>query len=196
MDSFDLNARKSAAKSGLLLGLLLLIVSIASYYLIVSATANTMMIILSPIIFSILIPVVLVLIFCLNLRKRIGGYWTFRQAVSAIFVMFLVSYAVQVLGRDVVFAKLIEPDMVNKTQVAMLKATNVMWQKSGASQATINQKRADVQKQFEDQKNITVFGIIQSYIISLMFLFVFAVVFAALFRRNPPEYLIAADTDQ
>jgi hypothetical protein len=184
--------RKSLIK-GLYLGAILLVLSILSYYLIISMPDKAWLIVFSPIIFSVFIPILIVLLLCFNLRKNIGGYWTLRQAVTGIFIMFVISYVVQVVGRDVVFARLIEPDMVNKTQIAMSKATTVMLQKSGASQATINEKQADIQKQLDDQKNITIGGIIQGYVITIIFLFVFAVIFGALLRRNPPEYLVYSD---
>jgi hypothetical protein len=78
--------------------------------------------------------------------------------------------------------------MVVKTQTAMLKATTVMLKKSGANQAAIDQKKADIQKQLAEEKNITVGSIIQGYVITLIFLFVFAVIFAAILKKNPPEY--------
>ncbi|HVS94030.1 MAG TPA: DUF4199 domain-containing protein [Mucilaginibacter sp.] len=195
-DSLNQKIKKRSIISGLVLGVVLLALSIASFYLIISATANVMMIIFSPILFSVLLPVVVVLLFCFDLRKRIGGYWTFRQAVSGIFIMFLVSYMIQVLGRDMLFARVIEPDMMSKTQAAMVRATTELAKRTGANQAAVAQKQAEIQKQFEDQKNITMGGILQGYIFTIMFLFIFALAFAALFRRNPPEYMPPVSPDE
>jgi hypothetical protein len=189
MTQLESTIRRASSIRGLILGVVLLAVSILSFYVLTSDTGNNAwLIVFSPIIFSVFIPILIVLVFCFNLRKNIGGYWTFRQAVTGIFIMFVLSYAIQVIGRDVVFSRVIEPDMVIKTQTAMLKATTTMLKKSGANQATIDQKKADIQKQLTEEKNITVGSIIQGYVITLIFLFVFAVIFGAILKKNPPEY--------
>ncbi len=188
--------RKAASIRGLILGLVLLVISVLSFYVLTSDTGNAWLIVFSPIIFSVFIPILIVLVFCFNLRKKIGGYWTLRQAVTGIFIMFIISYAIQVIGRDVVFAKVVEPDMISKTQSSMMRATTVMLKKSGASQAAIDQKKADIQKQLEEQKNITVGSIIQGYVITVIFLFVFAVIFGAAFKKNPPGYQASSDAAQ
>jgi hypothetical protein len=188
MTQLENTIRRASTIRGLILGVVLLAVSILSFYMLTADTGSAWLIVFSPIIFSVFIPIVIVLLFCFNLRKNIGGYWTFRQAVTGIFIMFVLSYVIQVIGRDVVFARVIEPDMVSKTQTAMLKATTTMLKKGGADQATIDQKRANIQKQLADEKNITVGSIIQGYIITVIFLFVFAVIFGAILKKNPPEY--------
>lgn len=190
MTQLENTIRKASSIRGLILGVVLLIISILSFYVLISDTGSAGLIVFSPIIFSVFIPIVIVLLFCFNLRKNIGGYWTLRQAVTGIFIMFVISYAIQVIGRDVVFARVVEPNMVAKTQTAMLKATTTMLKKSGANQAAIDQKKADIQQQLAEEKNITVGSIIQGYVITVIFLFVFAVIFGAILKRNPPEYQV------
>jgi hypothetical protein len=190
MTPLENTIRRVSAITGIFLGLVLLSISIISYYVLIYATGNAWLIVFSPVIFSVIIPIGVVLLFCFNLRKRIGGYWVFKQAVTGIFIMFAVSYVIQAVGKDVVFAKFIEPDMVSKTEAAMMNATTVMLKKSGASQAAITQKKAEIQKQLDDQKNTTTGAIIQGYVITLILLFVLALIFAALLRRNPPEYQV------
>jgi len=187
MTPLENKIRRASSIRGLILGVVLLTLGILSFYVLTSDTGNAWLIVFSPIIFSVFIPILIVLVFCFNLRKNIGGYWTFKQAVTGIFIMFAISYVIQVIGRDVVFARVIEPGMVSKTQTAMLRATTTMLKKSGANQATIDQKKADIQKQLADEKNITVASIIQGYVITVIFLFVFAVIFGAILKKNPPE---------
>src|ERR1700744_2663418 len=120
MTQLENTIRRASSIRGTVLGLVLLAISILSFYALTSDTGNTWLIVFSPIIFSVFIPILIVLLFCFNLRKQIGGYWTFRQAVTGIFIMFVISYAIQVIGRDIVFARFVEPDMVSKTQAAMM----------------------------------------------------------------------------
>ncbi|HWD87370.1 MAG TPA: DUF4199 domain-containing protein [Mucilaginibacter sp.] len=188
MSQLENTIRRAGAIRGLFLGVILLALSIISYYVLIYNTQNAWLILISPVIFSVVIPIIIVLIFCFNLRKRIGGYWTFRQAVTGIFIMFAVNYVIQVAGKDVVFAKFIEPDMIPKTEAAMMKGTEVMLKKTGASQAAIAQKKAEIQKKLDEQKDITTRAIIQGYVITLLLLFALALIFAALLKRNRPEY--------
>jgi hypothetical protein len=193
MTQLENTIRKAGAIRGIFLGIILLAVSIASYYVLVYAAGGAWLIVFSPVIFSVIIPIIIVLFFCFNLRKSIGGYWTFKQAVTGIFIMFIVNYAIQAVGKDVIFAKFVEPDMVTKTEAAMMNATTIIAKKTGASQADIAKKKAEIQKQLEEQKNVTAGAIIQGYVITLIFLFVFALVFAAILKRNPPEYITYSD---
>jgi len=196
MSQLENTIRRVSAIKGIFLGIILLTISILSYYLLINTPGNAWLIILSPVIFSVLIPLIVVLAFGFNLRKRIGGYWTFKQAATGIFIMFAVSYSLQAVGKDLIFAKFIEPDMVNKTEAAMMTATTTMLKKSGASQTAIDQKKAEIQKQLNDQKNISIGAIIQGYVITFILLFALALIFAALLRRNPPEYQIPSDASQ
>lgn len=196
MSQLENTIRRASAIKGILLGFILLAIAILSYYLLVYESDNTWVIILSPVIFSVVIPIVVVLIFCFNLRKSIGGYWTFKQAVTGIFIMFIVSYVIQVVGKDLIFAKYVEPDMVVKTEATMMTATTTMLKKSGATQAAIDQKKAEIKKQLDDQKNITTGAIIQGYVITLILLFALSLIFAAVLRKNPPEYQTSVDTTQ
>lgn len=193
MSQLENTIRRAAAIRGLFLGAILLTLSIISYYLLIYNTENASLILISPVIFSVVIPIIIVLIFCFNLRKQIGGYWTFRQAVTGIFIMFLVNYFIQVVGKDVVFAKFVEPDMIPKTEAAMMKGTEAMLKKTGASPAAIAQKKAEIQKKLDEQKDISIGAIIQGYVITLLLLFVLALIFAALLRKDPPEQQAHSD---
>src|SRR5579871_5515085 len=103
MSQLENTIRRVSAIKGLLLGAVLLAVSILSYYVLVYyATQNAWLIIFSTVIFSVVIPIIVVLIFCFDLRKSVGGYWTFKQAVTGIFIMLAVNYVIQVMGKDVV----------------------------------------------------------------------------------------------
>jgi hypothetical protein len=187
METLEQKIRKASLNSGLILGLIFLVLGICTFYLITSLTSMWAILVV-PICFSIIIPIVLVVLFCMDIRKKIGGFWTFKQAATGIFIMFFAAYIVQSVGRDLIFAKFIEPNMVEKTQQATINATTAMLEKSGAEQSQIDTKIATIQKQFDDQKNITVGKQIQSIGISIIFIFVCALIFGAIFKKDPPLY--------
>ncbi|GAC1301120.1 MAG: hypothetical protein NVSMB24_03360 [Mucilaginibacter sp.] len=195
MESFDQKIRKISFQYGIILGVVVLVLSIFTFYYITQMSTSFLGFILAPVIFSILIPIALVVVFCFDIRKRIGGYWNFRQATTGIFIMFLLAYVIQAVGRDLVFVKLVEPNMVEKTQQAAMNATVSMMEKSGTDQAQIDEKKATLQKQFDDQKNVTTGKFIQGICISIILIFVCALIFGALFKKDKPLYDVPVDEE-
>ncbi|MBS1533283.1 MAG: DUF4199 domain-containing protein [Bacteroidetes bacterium] len=196
MTPLENTIRKAAAIRGVILGIVLLAFSIASYYVLINTEESALQMVITQTIFSFVIPLIVALIFSFNLRKSIGGYWTFRQAVTGIFIMFVINYAIQVVGKDVAFAKFVEPGMVQKSEAAMMNATTESLKKSGKSQADIAKKKAEIQKKLDEEKNITTGAMIQGYVFTFILLFIPALIFAALLKRNPPEYQTYTDTTQ
>jgi hypothetical protein len=188
MDDIEQHIKIYGVKSGVLLGLILLSLSIFSFYFITSLARSLALLLFGPIVFTLVIPVITVVFLCFNFRKKIGGFWTFKQATTGIFIMFLTAYIIQIAGRDLVFAKFIEPDMAKKTQIAFINASTTLRSQAGANQKQIDQNIADIKRGFEEQRNITTAKFIQGLAISVIFIFVFALIFAALFKKEPLLY--------
>jgi hypothetical protein len=121
----------------------------------------------------------------IGLRKEIGGFWVFKQAVTGIFIMFFVANLLSFIGRDLLFAKVIEPNMVENMKTAMVNSVSAMLEQSGQEQSEIDKKIDEINQQFEKQKNPTIGSIIQSQLIAIIFLFVMALIFGAIFKRDP-----------
>jgi hypothetical protein len=186
MDTLEQKIRETFIKNGLLLGVILLALSIFSFYFITVISNSPVLFVAAPIVFTLVIPIIVVVVICFQGRKKIGGYWTFRQATTGIFIMFLIGYFIQIAGRDLIFAKLIEPHMVEKTEAAFMNASAAIKKQPGVNQKQIDQNVVDIRKSFEDQKNVTIGKNIQDILISIIFIFVLALIFAALFKRDPP----------
>jgi len=186
VDKVDKQLRKDAIIKGLMLGFTVLVLSIFSFYFITVLTKTMSFIVAGPYIFAVVLPITATALFCFSMRKEIGGYWTFRQAVTGIFLMFLVSYAVLTVGRDLVFAKLIEPDMAPKTEAVMLNVRKASLKLSGASTREINNQDAELKKEFADQKSPGILPVLQNYMLNIIMLFVLAIIFAAIFKKDPP----------
>jgi hypothetical protein len=185
--AIDSEIKKNGLISGLILGGALFVLSIFAFYFITSMTTSMLMIILGPLIFSVVIPLVLAVFLSLDMRKKIGGYWVLKQATTGIFIMFMVSYLLSA-ALNWTYVKVIEPDMVGKMQTAMVNATASMLEKSGADQAKIDKQTADIEKKFEDQKNITIGKTLQSGLITTILLFVVSLVFGAIMKKEPPLF--------
>lgn len=186
---FNSELRKQAAIKGVLLGAILGVLGILSFYALTGGSTSFIVVIGVPFVVSFIIPLALAIAFSFDLRNTIGGYWNFKQAVTGIFVMFLLAFVTSYMLRDLLFAKVIEPDMIGKTQTAMVNSVTTMLEKSGASQADIDNKLEDMQQQLEAQKNASVGKQIQSVAISIIFVFVLSVIFAAMFKRERPVYM-------
>jgi hypothetical protein len=191
MNSLEQKIKQNAIKFGILLGVILLSLAIISFYTITQLTSAALWFIIAPILFSFIIPIASVVLICVTMRKRIGGYWSMRQATTGIFIMFIIAYAIQTGGRDLIFAKLVEPHMVKKTEDAFLKANTFIKTKGGANPKQIAESEVEIRKEFEDQKHVSVGGVIQGVFISIILVFVLALIFGALFKREHPGYVTA-----
>lgn len=188
MTASDSEIRKKGALSGIPLGVIMMVLSIFSFYFVTAIATSFWVISVGPIVFSVVIPLVVAVLYCLDLRKKLGGYWTFKQATTGIFIMLFVSYAITYIGANVIFAKFIEPQMVEKTQTVILNATTQMMEKSGASQEKIDEQIEKMQKQFEMQADTSPVKVVTAIGVSLIFIFILALIFAAIFKKDPPRY--------
>jgi len=186
--------KKYSLRNGLILGLILLSFNIISFYLITTVIKSPIGVIAVPYVFSIILPIPFAIIFCYTLRALVGRIWDFRIATSGIFIMFLTAYLIIALGRDLVFARFIEPQMSAKIEKVLLDATPVALKKSGATDKQVADKQKDIREQFAMQDNITVAQTIQSQVISVIFIFIIALIFGALFK-NPVGGLDAVQDD-
>ncbi len=189
MESLDASIKKNALNDGLILGVISFVIGLITFYSMVAIDTTFWLIVVIPILFSVIIPIVLAVYFSLNLRKKVGGFWNFRQATTGIFIMFIVALAIQTVGRDLLFVKLIEPDMAKKTQDAVIRGSTGLMESSGASQEQIDESIAKTEKQFESQISPSFGQIVQSIGTSIIFVFVLALIFGAFFKRNPPLYI-------
>jgi hypothetical protein len=188
--------KKCSIKNGLILGLILLSFNIISFYLITTVVTSPIGVIGVPYLFSIILPIPVAIIFCFKLRAVIGRVWDFRIATSGIFIMFLVAYLVIFAGRDLVFAHLIEPKMNTKIENVLLAATPVALKKSGANEKQIADKQQEIRNQFTAQDHPTFGQEIQSVITSVIFIFIFALIFGAFFKNPVSGYSAIADSPE
>lgn len=180
--------RKQGALNGIPLGIILMVLSIFSFYFVTAIAGSFWMITLGPVIFSVVVPLVIAALYSGDLRKKIGGFWKFRQAVTGIFIMLAVAYVITYVGANLIFGKLIEPQMTEKTQNAIQNATIKYMESKDVSQEQIDKSLDQMQKQFDMQKNLSAGKIITAIAISLIMIFVLALIYAAIYKRDPPLY--------
>jgi len=181
--------KKNAVIKGLLLGIIVTALSIFSFYFIIRAQAPALILI---VMFSCstLLPIMVSIFFCIDMRKKVGGYWGLRQSITGIFLMFLVGYAILTIGRDLVFAKFIEPDMSSKVESVMVGVKQNRLIAQGAPANEIKSQINELKKELATPANVTLFDILNSYIKTIILLFAIAVVFGAAFKKEPLSVII------
>jgi len=186
MNDIEQKIKTNGVKNGLILGLVITALSIASYYLI-TTTTSPLMFVGAPVLFSVFIPIFTVIFLAFKARKDIGGYWTFKQATTGIFVMFLVAFAFNYLGKELIFDKLVEPNNAVKVQAAAVNAKIAILKERHASQELIDKNVAELKKDFS-QASPSIGNAITGIVISILFVFILALLFGALFKKDPPAY--------
>lgn len=182
--SFPAAIKKEGLQKGIILGIIILALNIFAFYFITSLTKNPVMIFFGMGTFSFILPLAFSVVFTLQVRQKMGGYWSFRQAVQGIFIMLLISYTILVIGRDAIFGNFIEPDMVTKTEKAIQDSERLRYKQQGVSDEKANAKIAENEKQFGTQGKATVFTYVQSYIITIILLFVLSLGLGVIFKRE------------
>lgn len=136
---------------------------------------------------QIIISIGIAVYFCLDLRKQIGGYWSFKSALGGIFTMFFVQ-ALIVFFFTIFFGK-IEPGYVQKMKDITANTTTQMLERFGMSQDKIDEALAMNEAKMEKQFNP---GIKELFIglgtVAIMY-FIVALIFAAIFKKDPPVFI-------
>lgn len=131
-----------------------------------------------------LIKIGLAIYFSLELRKAAGGFWTFKEALSAIFVMFIVSTVLMQIF-SVLFAH-IEPSYVSKMTEISEKSTIAMLEKMGSSQDVIDAASKELHTKLEKQFNPGFKEIFTNLGIAIITNFIGALIFGAIFKKDRP----------
>lgn len=176
--------KPEALKNGIGLGLISLVLGIITSYLLVG-TESMMTVFVVPMIFGLVIPLIAAVFFCFDLRKKIGGFWTLRQATSGIFIMFITAYVLSTAG-SVIFNKFIEKDMTERIQTTVVNATSSMMKSQGIDEDTIDKKVEEMNDEFDKKNKGTIMQTIQGHVIGVIIVFVVALLFGAVFKKEKP----------
>jgi len=124
--------------------------------------------------------------FCLELRKKAGGYLSFREALSNIFIMFIVQ-ALIVFFFTILFGK-IEPSYISKMKSITANSTTTMMEKMGMDQEKIDEALAKNEAAMEKQFNPGVKEVIMGVGTVAIMYFIGALIFAAIFKKDRPFF--------
>lgn len=175
------NLKKEAIKNGLIWAVINIAIFLIVFYVKPDFMASFTWMLL-----QIAIGIGLAICFCFILRKATGGFWTFKNALSNIFLMFFIQ-AIVVFLFTLLFAK-IEPAYVEKMKAITSQSASNMLEKIGTDQELIDEKLAEYEIAMEKQFNPGIGDLILGIGTVAIMYFIAALIFAAIFKRDPPFF--------
>jgi hypothetical protein len=183
------NLNKAAVNNGLILGALSVVIGLVTYYMFPSM--------LGSIPFGIGMAVISILIyvfFTLDLRKKIGGYWSFREALKGIFLMAFIAGIVYAFV-NLVFYKFIEPDAIDKVSGIMEEGTASTMERLGVDQDAIDEAVNKQREALKAQYDPTAMEFIKNLGVPIIIQFVMSLIFAAIFKKEAPVFAPVDDQE-
>ncbi len=176
----EINIKPVAIKNGLIWGAINIVLFLSIYYVIPEMMSSYA---LSAI--QVLIGIGLAVFFTLDLRKQAGGFWSFKSALLNIFIMFLISMAITYLF-TVAFGKFIDPTYPGKMKELVMAKTESTLKSVGMDDSKIDEAMEKTSENLDKQFSPNFFQMIVAFGISAIFYFVGAIIFAAIFKKEPP----------
>src|SRR5690606_17302802 len=178
----NVSAKRVAMTNALIWAVINIIIFLLVYYASPTLMANPAFSFI-----TIAIGIGLAVYFTIDLRKKIGGYWSFREALSNIFLMFFVQVVIYTVFTTA-FAKWIEPDYANMMREVSLNAATQMAETFTSDQEQIDKIIEEAEKSIEKQVNPSFMDFVQGLAIGAIFYFIGALIFAAIFKRERPVF--------
>ena len=176
--------RKDALKKGLKLAVILLVLDILALYILAHRQC-ILMVFLAYLFGYLVIPIIIAVILIKGLRKKIGGYWNLRQATSGIFIIFLSAYLISSAG-SFLFVKFVQPQVTLDAKNNLVNLLTGFLDKIGAQPDKIDETVENIETQFEAIGHYSTSAVISNLLSSIIVLFITALIFAAIFKRDQP----------
>lgn len=178
--------RKEGAILGVTLGVLMVVLTILPMYYYASSS-SFWMVIIGPVITGFFLPLILAVLFTFQLRKKVGGYWSFKQAVIAVFSMLFVASLISSIS-GFIFEKYVEPDMRERYMRNIANNSIEYMEKSGANAEQIDDQLEKIDEQIENTGEANISNTLRGLAISTIVVFVIALLFGALFKKERPVF--------
>lgn len=175
------NLRTEALKNGAIWGAINLVIFLVTWYLMPSLMSSYVFVGVSAV-----IGITLAVFFCIDLRKKAGGYWSFGEALWPIFAMFLTSMAI-VFVFTILFGKFIDPTYPVKMKELSMEKTESMYKSMGMAEDDMNKAIQAASESLDKQFTPTFSQAVIGFGIAAIFYFIGALIFALIFKKNNPN---------
>ncbi|MFC4212493.1 DUF4199 domain-containing protein [Pedobacter lithocola] len=171
---------KLSLKYGFILGAVLIVISLTLYFI-----DPFMLYTNFAMPFIILIVFIALLVFSgINIRKEIGGYWTFGEAFKSFLIIALILSITSVLY-NVVLMKFIDPDLPAKAAAAIEDSQRAMMEKFGMASEQIDEAMTKAGN-MEEKLAPTLKNSFTSFGVSIAMYAVLGLILAAILKKKEP----------
>ncbi|MBD3750419.1 MAG: DUF4199 domain-containing protein [Sphingobacteriales bacterium] len=177
------NLNKNAINNGIILAVISIAAQLIVYYAFPSIIGS-----LTYSLSLTLISLLIYIVFTIDLKKKIGGYWSFKDALKGIFLMSLLGNLITNLSMFVFF-KFIESDAYDKvSQIVTQNAISNLERFGVTDQNQVDQAVDQALKQIKSIYQPDFKSFLISIGTTILIGFVMSLIFAAIFKKNPPMF--------
>ncbi|MGJ1448544.1 DUF4199 domain-containing protein [Sphingobacterium spiritivorum] len=180
------DGKKQSITYGLYLGVIALVLGIVTMYISKSTTSLMVLFGVSAAL-NLVIFLVVAVLFSISIRKSIGGYWSFSEALKKIFIMLAVAALLSSLG-SFAFTKFVEPTIQEEVINNTSNLTIEMLEKSGAGDEQIDETIAKLDEQKAEISKMSFWQFFKGIGITMIFYFVLALILAAILKKEKPFF--------
>lgn len=177
------NLKTEALKNGAIWGLINVVIFLITWYIVPSLMSSYAYSGL-----NFLIGIALAIFFCIDMRKKAGGYWTFGEALFKIFVMFVLSMAIMYIF-SILFGKFIDTSYPTTMKEMILTKTESTFKSLGMEGEAMDKAIASTSESIDKQLTPTFSQAIVGFGISAVFYFIGAIIFSLIFKKSRPVFL-------
>jgi len=182
VDKINNNLLKSAARSGLILGLIGIIIILLIYFINAKLLVN-MWLGLSILFFFL----VLVIVFGIGYRKESGGILSFKLAFIYSLVLLLVAGLINQTFNFLLF-NVIDTELVELVTNAAIENTEATMERFNVPVDDIDRALEKVESQMANQ--YTLGGIIKTYFVSILIYGIISLITGAIIKKRNPDEVI------
>ncbi len=144
---------------------------------------------------SFAIMIALFVILGIDVRKKIGGFWSFGEAYVSLLIMAVATVFISILV-GFILVKFVDPALPQKINDALADVTNKRLESFGASQAQIDEST----KQFTNGEMLakfqpTFFNQIKNFGIGVLIYAVIDLILAACIKKKRPMFAPVSDSE-
>lgn len=186
----NFNLKAEALKNGAIWGAINIVIFLVTWYIMPS--------LMSSYVYAgvtIVIGITLAVFFCLDLRKKAGGYWSFGEALWPIFAMFLTSMAI-VFVFTVLFGKFIDPTYPVKMKELSMAKTIETYEKMGMDEEASAKAMQIVEESLDKQFSPTFSQAVVGFGVAAVMYFIGALIFALIFKKSNPNPFAPVNDEQ
>ncbi len=182
MTDGNINIVQPAARSGLILGFIGIIISLVIYFINPAMFANFWVGIVLLVMY-----LVLLVIFGINFRNQVGGWLSFKHAFLYSFIVLAVAGIIGQLFQYVL-ATVVDPELPEIVKRAAIDNTEAFLERFNAPQEQIDEQLEKTEAQFDSQYTLP--GLAKGYLFALAIYAIVSLVTGAILRRKNPEEAI------